>query len=385
MDCDVNAGAVAPERRSSSVVPVATSLSTAPGSAIGESTSTTTTTTVSGDNKVLKTTDNQQQHQQQQQQQIPILPAPPGYSNNNNNNNNAHSSTAAPASISARTNDHKLAPPPASLASPTLNGATSTKPRKNKKRTLDRSKLRKGKWTIEEEEYTSRIIHYFSTGTLTLPEGTTLRSYLAEKLSCDPMRITKKYAGASCLGKRVYHLHERSNMTTMDVEAAKVELTQLEHRFRMRVEHGQAVSSLPPLPSRSNFESFARAHGISHVAQHVPAHTGHAGHAHGHAGHTGVSSGCGDPHTMNAAQHAVAAAIMGIAPPTSSGAANIAKSRASWGLGLGDGAAAAALGQIHGAPPPAAATAALSPMSLLMQLQQQQQQQGSCQSVLEQT
>jgi len=65
--------------------------------------------------------------------------------------------------------------------------------------------LRKGKWTPEEEEYTGKIIHFFNTGALALPEGTTLRAYLAEKLHCDPMRITKKFTGSSCLGKRVYH------------------------------------------------------------------------------------------------------------------------------------------------------------------------------------
>ena len=61
----------------------------------------------------------------------------------------------------------------------------------------------------EEEEYTTRIIHFFRTGLLTPPDGMTLRSYLADKLNCDPMRITKKFAGASCLGKRLYHLCER--------------------------------------------------------------------------------------------------------------------------------------------------------------------------------
>ena len=73
------------------------------------------------------------------------------------------------------------------------------------KGTKERSNLRKGKWSQEEEEYTSRIIYYFRNGMLQLPEGTTLRGYLAEQLNCDPMRITKKIAGASCLGKRVYH------------------------------------------------------------------------------------------------------------------------------------------------------------------------------------
>lgn len=73
----------------------------------------------------------------------------------------------------------------------------------------DRSNLRKGKWTREEEEYTIRIIHHSRNGGLKLPEGATLRSYLADTLNCDPMRITKKFAGASLLGKRAYHFTDR--------------------------------------------------------------------------------------------------------------------------------------------------------------------------------
>eukprot|EP01032_Pedospumella_encystans_P020012 gene20012-22746_t len=68
--------------------------------------------------------------------------------------------------------------------------------------------LRKGKWTVEEERYSNKVIEYFNNGILRLDEherGITLRAYLAQKLSCDPMRITKKYTGSSCLGKRVYH------------------------------------------------------------------------------------------------------------------------------------------------------------------------------------
>lgn len=60
------------------------------------------------------------------------------------------------------------------------------------------------------------------------------------------MRITKKYAGASCLGKRVYHLYDRPPATTTDVGVAKAELAQLEQRFRIRVEHGQTGMPLPP-------------------------------------------------------------------------------------------------------------------------------------------
>jgi len=102
---------------------------------------------------------------------------------------------------------------------------------------------------VEEEEYTSRIIHYFSAGLLTLPEGATLRSYLAGKLNCDPMRITKKYAGASCLGRRMYHVRDRRHPTIAEIQLAKAELDHLERRFRMRVEEGHSGF---PLPSQSD-------------------------------------------------------------------------------------------------------------------------------------
>jgi hypothetical protein len=100
---------------------------------------------------------------------------------------------------------------------------------------------------LEEEEYTSRIIHYFSTGLLTLPEGATLRSYLADKLNCDPMRITKKYAGASCLGRRVYHFRDRVHPTIAEIQVAKAELDHLEQRFRLRIEGGHPTTSAPTL------------------------------------------------------------------------------------------------------------------------------------------
>lgn len=120
--------------------------------------------------------------------------------------------------------------------------------------TAKKPKLRKGKWTIEEEEYTSRIIQYFSTGLLTLPDGATLRSYLAEKLNCDPMRITKKFTGACCLGRRAYHLRDRPRVSSAEIDIANFELLHLEQRFRLRVEHERTGLPLPPrhelLPSQ---------------------------------------------------------------------------------------------------------------------------------------
>lgn len=109
-----------------------------------------------------------------------------------------------------------------------------------------KSNLRKGKWTGEEEQYTMRIIQHFRTGLLSLPDGHTLRSYLADKLTCDPMRITKKFSGASCLGKRVYNLCDRSQVSSHDLAMAKAELEALEKRFKLRIEHGTSL----PMPSQ---------------------------------------------------------------------------------------------------------------------------------------
>ena len=65
----------------------------------------------------------------------------------------------------------------------------------------DRQQLRRGKWTKEEEEFVARAIQDFNSGYLNAPAGTTLRTYLSEKLNCDPMRITKKFTGDACIGK----------------------------------------------------------------------------------------------------------------------------------------------------------------------------------------
>ena len=67
------------------------------------------------------------------------------------------------------------------------------------------STLRRGKWTPEEEVYANAAIRDFNNGYLDSAPGTTLRSYLSERLQCDPMRITKKYTGNASIGKKVLY------------------------------------------------------------------------------------------------------------------------------------------------------------------------------------
>lgn len=60
------------------------------------------------------------------------------------------------------------------------------------------------------------------------------------------MRITKKFTGACCLGRRAYHLRDRPQASPAELEMARLDLLHLEQRFRLRVEHEQSGLMLPP-------------------------------------------------------------------------------------------------------------------------------------------
>jgi len=99
--------------------------------------------------------------------------------------------------------------------------------------------LRRGKWTVEEESYVARVIQDFNLGYLNAPAGTTLRTYLSDKLNCDPMRITKKFTGDACIGKRVFHPAVRNPNNAAFIDKAQAELNDLEERWRRRLEMQQ--------------------------------------------------------------------------------------------------------------------------------------------------
>ena len=91
--------------------------------------------------------------------------------------------------------------------------------------------LRRGKWTVEEEAFVARVIQDFNSGFLDAPAGTTLRTYLSEKLQCDPMRITKKFTGDACIGKRVFHPAVRSPSNASSIDKAQVRVFASPHAF----------------------------------------------------------------------------------------------------------------------------------------------------------
>jgi len=82
--------------------------------------------------------------------------------------------------------------------------------------------LRRGKWTQEEEAFVARAINDFNCGFLNVPAGTTLRTYLSDKLQCNPMRVTKKFTGDACIGKRVFHPAVRSESNAAAIDKAQV-------------------------------------------------------------------------------------------------------------------------------------------------------------------
>ena len=111
--------------------------------------------------------------------------------------------------------------------------------------------LRRGRWTPEEESYACCIIKNFERGLLQISPGTSLRNYLAEKLHCDPMRITKKFAGDSSVGKRVFHPAPRTPEKVQEMARVHQELAECERHFLGRVQQ-RKLNGRRPLPSDSN-------------------------------------------------------------------------------------------------------------------------------------
>jgi len=93
-----------------------------------------------------------------------------------------------------------------------------------------RLKLRKGKWTTEEENYAKYLVSEFENGTVPDCEsGNTLRAFLSRKLHCRPMRISKKFAGKS-IGKYVFIARISTSMNNITYEN-RVKLVELEQAF----------------------------------------------------------------------------------------------------------------------------------------------------------
>lgn len=88
------------------------------------------------------------------------------------------------------------------LPSPALSSSSIKSP-SSPQTPLSPSCSRSGPWCKEEEEYAAALIDCFLHGILDLAEGTSLRAFLASRLQCNPMRISKKLASDSIAHVRI--------------------------------------------------------------------------------------------------------------------------------------------------------------------------------------
>lgn len=87
-----------------------------------------------------------------------------------------------------------------------------------------------GQWTKEEQEYVACLREGFKSGTLDIPDGTSLRFFIAAKLGCKPKRVSKKYERSGYNGKQVYR--RDTNVSASDLEAYRQRLKDSEKAFK---------------------------------------------------------------------------------------------------------------------------------------------------------
>ncbi|KAG7395302.1 DNA-directed DNA polymerase delta [Phytophthora boehmeriae] len=90
--------------------------------------------------------------------------------------------------------------------------------------------LRKGRWKVEEENYTMGLLRLIESGTILLRHGQSIRGYIGEKLHSDDMRVLKKLSNC-----KMFHFAKLINprlaeveRLDMSVEGAQEGLDQLE-------------------------------------------------------------------------------------------------------------------------------------------------------------
>jgi len=94
--------------------------------------------------------------------------------------------------------------------------------------------------------YVNRLIAEFQSGQLPVTGTTTLRTFLARLLHCDPMRISKKFARQHRIGKQVYYQRVHKGMHTRTPKEARAVFDELaEVRFVLFLknhQHGHVCS-----------------------------------------------------------------------------------------------------------------------------------------------
>lgn len=88
-----------------------------------------------------------------------------------------------------------------------------------------------GRWTRSEEAYANTLISGFQAGTLEgVEDGATLRNYLAEKLTCQAKRISKKYEGSHYNGRQRF-FKKKEILTEEELEEKRSKLLEQHESF----------------------------------------------------------------------------------------------------------------------------------------------------------
>jgi hypothetical protein len=113
----------------------------------------------------------------------------------------------------------------------------------------------------EEETYANAIIEAFEKGAIQgCKNGCTLRAYLSRNLHCQPMRISKKYAGKA-IGKQVF-LSRLNVASEISIGSSNREaLKQLEFQFHMSVVQEGMCSDNGAAHHQKN--AMANGHGVA--------------------------------------------------------------------------------------------------------------------------
>ena len=93
--------------------------------------------------------------------------------------------------------------------------------------------------------YAMRLIAEFKAGLLPLTDGTTLRTFLSKLLHCDPMRISKKFVGANCIGKQVFRRRQADidRLTPDEIARSRQELAEARAALRSAFAHAWGESA----------------------------------------------------------------------------------------------------------------------------------------------
>lgn len=121
----------------------------------------------------------------------------------------------------------------------------TSRPPAKKRRTEGSKKppMHSGRWTPEEEEYVEGMIAEFTSGQLPIAEGTTLRSFLAKMLNCNPKRVSKKYDGNPIYNGKSAYVRSRNPLPPAETTARQGNLLELERKFREALLTMQRVES----------------------------------------------------------------------------------------------------------------------------------------------